>query len=378
MYFAVDVMAPGYLERLSDAILESKLNIRWGAELRLEKIFSKERCRKMAESGCVSVSFGMESGNQRVLDLIDKGTKVQFMGETMKNFADAGIAVQIMAFSHFPTETEAERKETVGFVQLHQDSWSAGGIGKFVLTGTALVAKNPEKFGINLITPRDADIVRALGYKLNADGQRQMLSAEDGDESFDEKQDLFPNVHTRPWAGGTDSLHSMIYYEKHGRRIFKEKAAQFAQIQAPSAAPDDILECTVEVKGRLAPSDFEIGTIFKGRAQRREHTRQLYDSAIEPPSPRSWDGNRALPPWNGKPVLVFVIQDEKRLRLAEVPYVLLSRAVETNAPLKEILAEVDASSWAPLLDHFQWLQRKGYISFRMALASQPSVCATAS
>jgi hypothetical protein len=55
----------------------------------------------MAESGCVSVSFGMESGNQRVPDLIDKGTKVHSMGETMKNFAGAGIVAHgVQPFPH--------------------------------------------------------------------------------------------------------------------------------------------------------------------------------------------------------------------------------------------------------------------------------------
>src|SRR5947209_2540463 len=138
VYFAVDVMAPGYLERLSDAIRESDLKIRWGAELRLEKIFSKERCRKLAESGCVSVSFGMESGNQRILDLIDKGTKVAYMAETMKNFASAGIAVQLMTFTDFPTETALEKKATIEFIENNRPYWSAGGIGTFVLTGTAM------------------------------------------------------------------------------------------------------------------------------------------------------------------------------------------------------------------------------------------------
>src|SRR5258708_19684875 len=103
-------MAPGYLERLSDGILDAGLDIRWSAELRMEKIFLPDRCKKMAESGCVCVSFGMESGNQRVLDLIDKGTKVQYMCQTMTNFAQPGRAVQLLPFQHFPTQTQAPQK----------------------------------------------------------------------------------------------------------------------------------------------------------------------------------------------------------------------------------------------------------------------------
>jgi hypothetical protein len=65
----------------------------------------------------------------------------------------------------------------------------------------------------------------SLGYQSNVEGERRMLSAEEGDESFDETGGLFPQVPPRPWAGGTDSLHSMIYYQKFGRSFFKHQPA---------------------------------------------------------------------------------------------------------------------------------------------------------
>ncbi len=364
VYFAVDVMAPGYLERLSDAIRESDLKIRWGAELRMEKIFSKDRCRKMAESGCVSVSFGMESGNQRVLDLIDKGTKVQYMGETMNNFAEAGIAVQLMAFSHFPTETETERKETVGFVQLHKDSWSTGGIGKFVLTGTALVAKNPEKFGISLLEPRDADIVRSLGYQSNVEGERRMLSAEEGDESFDETGGLFPQVLPRPWAGGTDSLHSMIYYQKFGRSFFKQQPAAIPATGRTSLITEETSDRIVNVEGRLAESDFEISKIFKGRDQLREHIRNLKDSAIEPTHKAYKEWQQGVAPVKRDEKKSFwIIQNAKRLRIAELVYLVLQCASERRATLRELLDAVNPVHRESLLENLTSLHSKGYVTF---------------
>jgi anaerobic magnesium-protoporphyrin IX monomethyl ester cyclase len=186
VYFAVDVMAPGYLERLSDAIVDAHLDIRWSAELRMERIFSRERVRKMRESGCVCVSFGMESGNQRILDLIDKGTKVQYMPETMKNFSEAGIACQLMAFTDFPTETQEERAATFQFIRDNQANWSAGGVGQFMLTGTAIIAKEPAKFGITLIDTEGADITRAVAYRVDGDSEQKLALTEESDASFDE------------------------------------------------------------------------------------------------------------------------------------------------------------------------------------------------
>ena len=211
VYFAVDVMAPGYLERLSDGIIAADLNVKWSAEVRMEKIFLPERCRKLAKAGCVCLSFGMESGNQRILDLIDKGTKVQHMGETMKNFAEAGIAVQLMAFKGFPTETPAELQDTLRFITENDEYWAAGGLGAFLLTGNAIVARKPERFGIRTVETENVDIGRGVAFRMDSQETTTSMSTEEIDASFDDRADIFPQVLGRPWAGGTDTLHSMIY-----------------------------------------------------------------------------------------------------------------------------------------------------------------------
>jgi anaerobic magnesium-protoporphyrin IX monomethyl ester cyclase len=374
IYFAVDVMAPGYLERLSDALDEARLDIRWSAEVRMEKIFSKERCKKMAKSGCVSISFGMESGNQRVLNLIDKGTKIAFMGETMKNFAEAGIAVQLMAFSHFPTETAVERKETVGFVEQHKDHWSAGGIGKFVLTGTALVAKNPSKFGITLVQPQDVDIVRSLGFQLNEEGERQMLSMEEGDDSFDDTNGLFPSVLRRPWAGSTDSLHSMIYYNAYGKTFFKEHCRNDAiPRNQPASASEDLFGPLV-LHGRLAESDFNINSIFQSRAQLREHIAKLRKSAVEPTYPQFQKLRHSLPTVNRtEKKSYWIIQNGKCLEIADLVYSVLTRAVTQRCSLAQLLEGFNPSLRERLLEHLRLLEKKGYITTKKIAPSDTNM-----
>ena len=365
VYFAVDVMAPGYLERLSDAILGSDLDIRWAAELRMEKIFSLDRCKKMAESGCVAVSFGMESGSQRILDLIDKGTKVHFMGETMKNFAQAGIAAQLMAFSHFPTETEAERQETIEFAEKHKDYWSCGAIGKFVLTGTALVAKNPEKFGITLVEPKDADIVRALGYRTNSDGSQQIVSVEEGDESFNDGAGLFPAVLGRPWAGGTDTVHSLIYYETYGRNFFKEKEHYGPPALDDDPGAEDVQDKCIEIRGKLAESSYDIGRIFSSRKRLGEHVTQFQESAVETTYRGFQQWQQSIPAVEraAKPCH-WIVQGGKCMPVPEPVFRILTQASMTSAPIRKLIGGFNPTVQERFLQHFVHLQRKGYIRFR--------------
>lgn len=369
VYFAVDVMSPAYLERLSDAVLEDGLDIRWAAELRMEKVFSRERCAKMAESGCVCVSFGMESGSQRILDLIDKGTNVAFMGETMKNFAAAGVAVQLMTFTDFPSETPAEKEETRQFVREHHEHWSTGGVGTFLLTGQAIVAKDPARFGLRLLVREDSDVSRILDYEMDQDlrdeESRSML-AEAHDASFDSEGNIFPERLGRPWAGGTDTLHSMIYYDFHGRRIFRDQAGTREPVPA-----EQLHSCLLSLPGILGDSPFDLGKIIAARRRRESYLAQL--SRI-PREPTQW----AFREWvDSAPVLTadarrrhWLMSGVKCVRVNPLVYELLSSHPQPIV-LAELVDGLDEALQGRLTGYLQVLAKHGLIELCL-----PSVAAS--
>ena len=345
VYFAVDVMAPGYMERLSDAMLDSGVDIRWSAELRMEKIFLPERCRKLAKAGCVCVSFGMESGNQRVLDLIDKGTKVQYMGQTMKNFAEAGIAVQLMAFKGFPTETEAEKKDTLKFVSDNNEYWATGGLGTFLLTGNAIVAKQPEKFGIKILQTESADVSRAVAYQMDSQLNSPALSTEDYDASFDDDGGIFPHVLGRPWAGGTDTLHSMIYYEQYGRSFFREQA--FASLGLNSKVSEEsIAESTLRISARISQAPFDVGAMIANRKKHKQHTDELLKKPAEPTYSDLMEWHKSVPAvsraFDSK--TYWISTDQRCMKLDESTFRLIQKAANVNRMLSEVLDDVDADT----------------------------------
>lgn len=363
VYFAVDVMAPGYIERLSDAIVDAGLDIRWSAEMRMEKIFSPERCRKMVKSGCVCISFGMESGNQRILDLIDKGTKIDYMAATMKNFAEAGAAVQLMAFTDFPTETPEEKKETFEFVQNNKDYWSTGGMGAFLLTGTSIIAKDPAKFGIRLIETEDADVARAIAYKLDKEDDREVLLTEDSDASFDGDGGVFPHVLGRPWAGGTDSLHTMVYYDAYDRMFFKEHPIIDPAAYKPTL-DEELLRSTINIPGKLSESCLDIGKILGNREAYLEHIRKLLLVPIEPTY-------RNFCNWQGGVEEVvkgdsafWIIRDTKSAKLDKLIYQILSIAVEEELTLDEILSNFQPAIKERLLTYFKNLGKPSLVLFK--------------
>ncbi|MCA1568317.1 MAG: radical SAM protein [Acidobacteria bacterium] len=363
VYFAVDVLAPAYIERLSDAIIDSGLDIRWSAEMRMEKIFSPERCRKMVKSGCVCISFGMESGNQRILELIDKGTKIDYMAETMKNFASAGAAVQLMAFTDFPTETPEEKKETFDFIETNKDYWSTGGMGAFLLTGTSMIAKDPAKFGIRLIETDDTDVARAIAYKLDTETNREVLLTEDSDASFDGDGGVFPRILGRPWAGGTDSLHTMIYYDAYGRMFFKEHPLINPAADKPML-DEEVLRSTISIPGKLSESSLDIAKILNHRAAYAEHIRKLLLVPIEPTYTnfRHWQANVDAVE-KGDPAL-WIVAGTKSAKLDKLIYQLLSIAVEEQLTMEEMLGSFKSPIRERLLEYFKNMGQTGLLVFK--------------
>jgi len=364
VYFAVDVMAPGYLDRLSDALLDSDLDIRWSAELRMERIFSEERTRKMKKAGCVCVSFGMESGNQRVLDLIDKGTKVEFMGATMKNFSLSGIACQLMAFTDFPTETEQEREATRQFIRENQPYWSAGGLGTFLLTGTSIIARNPEKFGIELIEIKDVDSPRGVAYRIiNESGQRLGLT-ETSDSSFDNNGDIFPLILGRPWAGGTDSLHTMIYYDAFGKDFFKTHPAK-DPVKVDEITDEVALDSSIVVNGELVVSTFNLGSILQNRKRFLAYVEEQLAIPAEPtytafnrwaenvPSEQAQENEGH-----------WIIALTRCVKIDKLVFQALRYAAENSGKTRDLLLCAPQPIRGKLFQYLMALESKGVISFR--------------
>lgn len=364
VYFAVDVMAPGYLERLSDAILDSGLKFHWSAELRMEKIFTLERCVKMAQAGCVCASFGMESGNQRVLDLIDKGTKITYMQETMRNFASAGIAVQLMTFEGFPTETAEEKMATIEFVKDNAEYWANGNVGKFLLTGTAIVAKDPQLFGVTLLSNENVDINRVVDYYVEGAEDLQAMDAEDGDASFDDNGGIFPRTLDRPWAGGIDSQHSMIYYNAYGRSFFKDNQLEVDSAARTEPASEPDLDSAVHVRGRVAYAAFDIAELTANKRRLKNANRRKPSEAKRTNMHSYSDFARRDNPSAGlaKPHGANWISDDGRcVRLDKSTHEAILSASKDHLTLREVLARVSDDMRPRVASHLNKLLALGML-----------------
>lgn len=144
------------LNKITREIVNRKLDVNWYGETRFDRRIDRQLARQMFESGCRKLQFGLESYNQRVLDLMKKGTKVKYILPNIKSCLSEGIAVHLFTFLGFPGETEEEAKNTCEFskyvIRLSEEEYgnpySTVGMGAFGLEVYSDVYYHPDRYGV--------------------------------------------------------------------------------------------------------------------------------------------------------------------------------------------------------------------------------------
>ena len=100
----------------------------------------------LKESGCTMICFGIESGSQRMLNLMRKGTTVEKNMKTIKLAQDAGLITTGYFIVGFPGETKESIQETIDFVK--KTNIDQAQFYTFIPLPGNYVAQHPEEYGI--------------------------------------------------------------------------------------------------------------------------------------------------------------------------------------------------------------------------------------
>ncbi|MFA5198813.1 MAG: radical SAM protein [Candidatus Omnitrophota bacterium] len=110
-----------YVRRICEGILERGIRISWNAPSRFDYFLDADEdfLRLLVKSGCRALTFGGDSGSERILSLIQKDLTVDTIRQSVKKIrkcAGPDIAIDINFILGFPTETEEDLKLTLGLM----------------------------------------------------------------------------------------------------------------------------------------------------------------------------------------------------------------------------------------------------------------------
>lgn len=143
----LEISAKQMLE-ISKGIIKKGINITWDCLCRLDNIFNKKIFEVARQAGCEKIGFGLESINQRVLDVIQKGINRKTVIRVLNDAKDAGIKAYIHIMFGLPTETISEALDTLNFLSKYKKIYAAAILNVYHLTPGTEIYDNPEKFFI--------------------------------------------------------------------------------------------------------------------------------------------------------------------------------------------------------------------------------------
>jgi radical SAM superfamily enzyme YgiQ (UPF0313 family) len=130
---------------ICDMIVARGLKFPWNIYngIRVDSV-DQELLHKLKAAGCYRVSFGMESGNQKVLDGIKKGITLQQGREAFAMARKAGLETLGFFMLGLPDDTEETMQETIDFAKSLEPDIPKAGI-LMPLPGTPLYREWVEK-----------------------------------------------------------------------------------------------------------------------------------------------------------------------------------------------------------------------------------------
>ncbi|MGA2465492.1 MAG: radical SAM protein [Thermodesulfobacteriota bacterium] len=107
---------------LMKAISEHPPGVPWYGFVRMTRhLADPDFCLALKRSGCVMLKIGLESGDQTVLDDLQKGVNLEEASSALKNLKEAGIATYVYLLFGTPPEGLIEARRTLEFVVKHHD-----------------------------------------------------------------------------------------------------------------------------------------------------------------------------------------------------------------------------------------------------------------
>ena len=107
---------------LMKAISEHPPGVPWYGFARITRpLTDLNFCLALKQSGCVMLKLGLESGDQSVLDNLQKGIDLAEASSALKNLKEAGIATYVYLLFGTPPESLIEARRTLEFVVKHHD-----------------------------------------------------------------------------------------------------------------------------------------------------------------------------------------------------------------------------------------------------------------
>ncbi len=119
IWFCDDIfgLKPGWVQKFSAEVVKHDAIIPFKCLGRVDLLLKEDTINALRRAGCESVWVGAESGSQKILDAMEKGTTVEQISASTRLMKQAGIRVGFFLQYGYPGETRGDIEKTLQMVK---------------------------------------------------------------------------------------------------------------------------------------------------------------------------------------------------------------------------------------------------------------------
>jgi len=237
-----------YAEMFCDALIDQKLDLLWSDCCNMRSL-DEHLLEKMQKSGAMRLVFGVESPEDSMLRMINKGMNTETIERLLKASHELGIWNHVLLIAGMPHETKPKQDRIMEFLERTAPTVDFYSVSSYYLIATSPWGKNPEKFGIDRLTDstaflEDQAFNEIPGGKWESEGLRW---PEKKKQIVESTQRFYKTItaakgQSRSVAGNIDLYLLMFLYRAlgHGRKaeiskLYLETAKTIFPGQGPAA-----------------------------------------------------------------------------------------------------------------------------------------------
>ncbi len=118
IWFCDDIfgLKPGWVEEFADLVEAAGLKFRFKIQARVDLMIQENYIRNLARAGCENVWMGAESGSQKILDAMNKGTTVEQIYESTRLLKKNNIRPSFFIQFGYLGETRKDIEQTIKMI----------------------------------------------------------------------------------------------------------------------------------------------------------------------------------------------------------------------------------------------------------------------
>ena len=118
IWFCDDIfgLKPDWVREFADRVEKEKLSFHFKIQGRVDLMLQENNIKDLARAGCNNVWMGAESGSQKILDAMDKGTTVEQIYEATRLLKQNGVNPSFFIQFGYPGETMSDIRKTINMI----------------------------------------------------------------------------------------------------------------------------------------------------------------------------------------------------------------------------------------------------------------------